>query len=305
MIGRAHWGCEEYCYGCKFRISNLGISNCHDYRHHTKVIITQTIPLINSGKLTGNFNSANSKYIYVGCSVLTAALLIVLTAIAYYKNKNRIKDSGNAVKNLKMSDLGDKLISYKDKVLEFAGQNGGIRFVKWKNEKENWGKRIQDLVQNIMLLVNGTMAIVFAEKWSGDNNPLLIINNKFRTSFSFTDNTSDVQRILETDRVDQFVDVLNFWIYLVNMLNAVVAFLIILLWFFTKTGDRATWIKLRLINACSMLGSIFLALGIYFCNLTTLNGNIYYSLIQYHLIVLKVYNFFQLPSYLPPILKIL
>jgi hypothetical protein len=120
------------------------------------------------------------------------------------------------------------------------------------------------------------MAIVFAEKWSGDNNPLLIINNKFRTSFSFTDNTSDVQRILETDRVDQFVDVLNFWIYLVNMFNAVVAFLIILLWFFTKTGDRATWIKLRLINACSMLGSIFLALAAiifttYFEDLVTLN----------------------------------
>ena len=220
--------------------------------------------MINSGRLTGNFKGENSKYIYIGCSVLTAALLIVLTAIAYHKNKNRIKDSSNAVKNLKMSDLGDKFISYKDKFLKFASNNGGIRFLKWKHEKENWGKRIQDLVQNTMLLVNGTMAIVFAEKWSGDNNPLLIINNKFRTSFSFTDNTSDVQRILETDRVDQFVDVLNFWIYLVNMLNAVVAFLIILLWVFTKTGDRATWIKLRLINACSMLGSIFLALGIYF-----------------------------------------
>ena len=230
------------------------------------MIITQTIPMINSGRLTGNFKGENSKYIYIGCSVLTAALLIVLTAIAYHKNKNRIKDSGNAVKNLTMSDFSDKVISYKDKMMEFATHNGGIRFVKWKNEKENWGKRIQDLVQNTMLLVNGTMAIVFAEKWSGDNNPLLIINNKFRTSFSFTDNTSDIQRIIETDRVDQFVDVLNFWIYLVNMLNAVVAFSIVLLWVLTKTGDRATWIKIRLINACSMLGSIFLALGIFFAN---------------------------------------
>ena len=78
--------------------------------------------MINSGRLTGNFKGENSKYIYIGCSVLTAALLIVLTAIAYHKNKNRIKDSGNAVKNLTMSDLSDKLISYKDKVLEFAAK---------------------------------------------------------------------------------------------------------------------------------------------------------------------------------------
>ena len=112
-----------------------------------------------------------------------------------------------------------------------------------------------------MLLVNAVMAVLFAENWSSDDNPLLIINNKFRTSFSFSDNSSTVQEILETRYVDEFVELLNFWVYLVNIFNATVALLIITSWIVTKTGDRGTWIKIRLLNACSMLGSIFIVLG--------------------------------------------
>ena len=262
VIGRAHWECDDYCYGCKFRLSNVGLSNCHDYQESFKVMFTQSIAEINSKQSSTSISNKTTIYISIGCSTVVALVLVLAIALAYQKNKKGNKERNFNIKPPKMSDIIDQLIVYKDKILKVAVENGGVRFLKWKEEKEGWGKRMQDLIQNLMLLVNGIMAVVFAEKWSGNDNPLLIINNKFRTSFSFSENTSSINSIMNTKPVDEFVDLLNFWIYLVNMFNGSASMLIIVAWLFTKTGDRGIWIKIRLFNACSMLGSIFIVLGI-------------------------------------------
>ena len=70
-----------------------------------------------------------------------------------------------------------------------------------------------------------------------------------------------LSRIMDTEHVVEFVDLLNFWTYSVNMVNGVFAFLLVLTWCLTKSGDRGMWIKARLFNACSMLGSIFIVLA--------------------------------------------
>ena len=260
IVGRAHWECEDYCYGCKFRLSNVGLSNCHDYRSDIKVIFTRSIDEI---KTEEALSHSNFKIIYmsVGCVVL--ALIIVASFVYYKKTQTQNKTQNqNMIPNL--SDVKESLKTYGHKFAKLLSNNAGFRFLAWKTETEPWRKRVQDIIQNVMLVVNAAMAVLFAEKWSSDDNPLLIINNKFRTSFSFSDNASNVQEIIETKHVDEFVELLNFWVYLVNIFNAVVAIIIITSWIFTKTGDRSTWIKLRLLNACSMLGSIFIVLGMNF-----------------------------------------
>ena len=269
VVGRAHWDCEDYCYGCKFRLSNVGLSNCHQHRHGIRVMFTQTIDEITSVDVPGPITNQNTIYISIGCSVVVITILVFVITFVYHKNRERIKDKTITLKKPEMSDIADYLISLKDSGMKFVCKTAGVRFLMWKTETEHWGKRMQDLIQNIMILANGIMAVVFAEKWNGNNNPLLIINNKFRTSFKFSDNTSafKTSEIMETKHVNEFVDVLNFWIYLVNMINGIVAFLIIVTWLFTKTGNRGTWIKIRLFNTCSMLGSIFIVFGIYLlCN---------------------------------------
>ena len=61
----------------------------------------------------------------------------------------------------------------------------GLRFKTWKIREES--KIIkEDVVQNIMLLANGVLAIVFAVEWNSDNNPLLIINNKFKSGINIS-----------------------------------------------------------------------------------------------------------------------
>ena len=257
IVGRAHWECDEYCYGCKFRLSNIGLSNCHDYRSDIKVIFTRSIEEIKTEK---TLSQTNSRIIYmsVGCAMFA---LIMVAIVMYYKKKvSQNKSEQNSIIP-KVSDVQESAKAYGQKITNCIAKNTGLRFLAWKTEPEPWRKRVQDIIQNVMLIVNAAMAVLFAEKWSSDENPLLIINNKFRTSFSFSDNASNVQEILETRYVDEFVELLNFWVYLVNIFNATVALIIIMSWIFTKTGDRSTWIKIRLLNACSMLGSIFIVLG--------------------------------------------
>ena len=257
IVGRAHWECDDYCYGCKFRLSSIGLSNCHDYRSDIKVIFTRSIEEI---KTEETLSQTNSRIIYmsVGCAMFA---LIVVAIVMYYKKKvSQNKSEQNSIIP-KVSDVQESAKAYGQKITNCIAKNTGLRFLAWKTETEPWRKRAQDIIQNVMLIVNAAMAVLFAEKWSSDENPLLIINNKFRTSFSFSDNASNVQEILETRYVDEFVELLNFWVYLVNIFNATVALIIIMSWIFTKTGDRSTWIKIRLLNACSMLGSIFIVLG--------------------------------------------
>ena len=257
IVGRAHWECDDYCYGCKFRLSNIGLSNCHDYRSDIKIIFTRSIEEIKTG-VTASLKGHKIIYILVGISVV----VVIFVAMALFYKK---KQSENKVQRQNIipsvSNVQDSVIEYRKKISNFVVKNIGFRFFAWKTEQDPWRKRLQDMIQNIMLLVNAVMAVLFAEKWNSDDNPLLIINNKFRTSFTFSGNSSDIQEIIETKYVDEFVELLNFWVYLVNIFNATVAILIIISWIFTKTGDRGTWTKIRLLNACSMLGSIFIVLG--------------------------------------------
>eukprot|EP00094_Tigriopus_californicus_P001374 TCALIF_01330-PA protein Name:"Protein of unknown function" AED:0.45 eAED:0.45 QI:50/0.5/0.33/0.66/0.5/0.33/3/0/1088 len=146
----------------------------------------------------------------------------------------------------------------------------GLRFLAW-NKFEM--KAIQeDVIQNVMLVINGVMAVVFAIEWNSDNNPLLTLHNKF------SDGVSISVDIFNTDKVADFTYRLNLLTYFVNITNAVLAFLIVITWSFTKTGSRTLWMKVRLLSSVLLLSSIFVVIAsvifsTYFDDLVTLEKN--------------------------------
>ena len=130
----------------------------------------------------------------------------------------------------------------------------------------------EDVIQNSMLLANGTLAIIFAFEWNSDNNPLLIINNKFKSGLSIS------MDIFTSLHMTNFADSLNFFTCLVNIINAILAFTIVLIWTFTTFGSRIAWMKIRLLSCASFLASIFVVLAsmiftTYFDHLLVLEKN--------------------------------
>eukprot|EP00095_Tigriopus_kingsejongensis_P007184 maker-scaffold3067_size10345-snap-gene-0.2 protein:Tk07184 transcript:maker-scaffold3067_size10345-snap-gene-0.2-mRNA-1 annotation:"predicted protein" len=84
--------------------------------------------------------------------------------------------------------------------------------------------------------------------------------------------------IFNTDKVAVFADRLNFLTYLVNFGNALVSFLIVVSWCFTKTGSRSSWMTARLLSSISLLASIFVVISAvifstYFDHLVELEEN--------------------------------
>ena len=143
----------------------------------------------------------------------------------------------------------------------------GIRFLTWTTMEKS--AIFEDVVQNLFLLTNGICAILFAFEWNSPNNPLLLFNTKISSKMGFGN------KILDMSPIETFSSKLNFWTYIVNLANGIVAVLLVLLWAFTKTGYRQQWTKLRLLSAIAMLASILLTIACvvfttYFDELVTL-----------------------------------
>ena len=67
--------------------------------------------------------------------------------------------------------------------------------------KSKMAKEVRDdLLQNCMLLANGALSITFAHEWNSDNNPLLIIHNKFQDGLTVS------VEMLDTTAVAVFAD---------------------------------------------------------------------------------------------------
>ena len=140
-----------------------------------------------------------------------------------------------------------------------------------------------------MLLSNGILAIVFAIEWNGIKNPLILIHNKFNPN-DVANNTSvnmsktlNLSDIFETRQMANFGDNLNFYTFWVNIVNSIIAFVIIIIWCVTIKGERSTWMKVRLVSCVSFLGAIFMVLALlifctYFDKLVVLKQNTEYFL---------------------------
>ena len=120
VIGRAHWQCDDYCYGCKFRLSNVGLSNCHDYRRDIKVIFTQTINEIKSDENVSSISNKSTIYMSIGLSALVTVIMVIALALAYKKNKTRMQEKNFTLTKPTMSDVHGSMIKYKYKIYNFV-----------------------------------------------------------------------------------------------------------------------------------------------------------------------------------------
>ena len=144
-----------------------------------KIIITKTIAKI----VQKEFVISDSKLIYVGIgSGFILISLVLISALIIYKKKHEIK----AKLKLNINDL--PTMDFKGrakKIYSYCQTIFGIRFKTWKIKDESKVIR-EDIIQNLMLLANGVLAIIFASEWNSDNNPLLIINNKFKSGINIS-----------------------------------------------------------------------------------------------------------------------
>ena len=93
-------------------------------------------------------------------------------------------------------DFKGRLESAQRNIKELLQKHFGIRFKKWIVQDKKMIK--DDVIQNVMLLANGILAIVFAIEWNSDNNPLLVIHNKFKSGLTISID------IFETNQVAHF-----------------------------------------------------------------------------------------------------
>ncbi len=211
----------------------------------------------------------NMIYMAVGTSLILVSLVILIVLIIYHK-KSGIKAKLAATLIHRKSDRIDmkgRFRSLVDKAKTTWSEHAGIRFKTW-NLSDTKSIR-EDVVQNVMLVANGILAIVFAVEWNSDNNPLLVIHHKFKNGFTIS------MDIFSTNSVADFASSLNFMTFLVNIINGTLSFAIVLAWCFTRTGERTSWIRVRLMSSASLLASIFVVIAAlifstYFDNLVVL-----------------------------------
>ena len=189
--------------------------------------------------------------------ILSATLvsLILLTAAVWWcfqtgkGGDRRIKIYWIKTKT-KSSELA-KCLGNKFKL--FIEAHLGLRFASWKTEEKR--NIFEDVVQNLFLLINGICAILFAFEWNSPNNPLLLFSTKISSKIGFG------SKILDMSPIDNFTNSLNYYTYLINLVNGGGAFLIVIVWCVTKEGSRSSWTKIRLFSSSMMLSTILLTIA--------------------------------------------
>ena len=106
------------------------------------------------------FTLSDNNMIYMGI----ALAFVLVSAILVNEKREKIKE--NIVNSWRQQgrDFKSQLKSCKEKVNSFLQKQFGNRFKIWKTQDPMQIK--DDVIQNIMLLSNGILAIVFAIEWN-------------------------------------------------------------------------------------------------------------------------------------------
>ena len=265
--------CDKDCAFCGFDMPGIGVGECQTLRRTSNALLTRSVVQIPSYILQEQEQEEVFFTVVLAASLSVALVFTILVAVAAVWCC-QTKKSGEKRINTYRSKLRDKakvLSDWLRKVFRsFFSQHIGIRFLLWReDEKKNI---FEDVVQNLLLLANGICAILFAFEWNSPNNPLFLFTTKLSTKVGIG------SEVLEMSDVLLFANNLNFWTYLCNIVNGVIAFIIILVWCLTKSGTREGWTKVRLFSSTMMLTSILLTIAClifttYFDDLVTLKSN--------------------------------
>ena len=175
FVKKAYWDCSAEsgnCYGCVFRNISGGLDNCLDYRGDIKIVFTKTIPEFKPIPIqTSTISDENLMYLGIGIALVLVTVILIL-AVIIHRKKDKIQDKMSTTWSNFRLDLQGRLKSSQKTMQEWLGHHFGIRFKHWKKQESK--VIVDDVSQNVMLLANGILAIVFAIEWNSDNNPLLV-----------------------------------------------------------------------------------------------------------------------------------
>ena len=212
-----------------------------------QVLFTKTIPEFKS-KIQPLIEDENHlTYMAIGLAAIFVTFTLI-TGLVIYKCRSKIKEKLQFTMNL---DLKGRLENGRKNLKTSMAKHFGMRISSWSEVQT----MKEDIIQNLMLIANGILAIIFAVNWNSDNNPLLIIHTKFQSV------NLEIEGIFSAEHVADFADSLNFYTCCVNVINAVIAFTIVILWSCTTTGTKAGWMKARLVSCGLLLASIFVVLA--------------------------------------------
>ena len=261
----ANWDCSEKCFGCLFRVNNVNLGTCHKYESKMQLVFSQTVHRKEASPEIVKTIKKNPEIIWISLGALAASIFVVVGAVLIWKKKSKLRalspspplpqegSSALPKDEHKKSDQNSKKTSIFLRGKNLVARNIGLRFLTWR--KADWKEIREDIIQNSLLLVNGSLAIIFALEWNSDNNPLLIIHNKFQDGLTVS------VKIFATDKVAEFASTLNYLTSSVNIGNAVLSYGIVLLWIFSKTGDRSVWMRARLLSSITLLVGIFVVIA--------------------------------------------
>jgi len=261
------------CTQCSFIVSDIVKGECRDYVEHSLMKYSKSeikIPQY----IFQEKEEEERVLITVLAVFLSVTLVLLILVIAACCWCMQIGKGGDRRIRRHWVKIKEKCSNCTncvgDKFMNFARAHIGLRFCSWKSEEKR--NIFEDVVQNLFLLINGICAILFAFEWNSPNNPLLLFSTKMSSKMGFG------SKILEMSAVQRFSSTLNFYTYMVNIINGAIAFLIVILWCFSKSGSRQRWTKLRLMSSSSMLSSILLTIACvifttYFDDLVQLKTN--------------------------------
>ena len=92
---------------------------------------------------------------------LTLVLVIILCVAVFYCKKNGRPVSAASLKaKVKTGSFPDLVRSLAGSMKAFFCRHFGIRFLSWKSDE--WKNIREDILQNVMVIINGALAINFA-----------------------------------------------------------------------------------------------------------------------------------------------
>ncbi len=287
-VAAANWDCAAECRDCTFNMVKKPKNKCLLYEEGVRIFFSNSMVVVEKSDDTDSESSSTrtkklgggSDMIYaaISCSIL-AVLVAIAIVIAWCKlKKAKSVMSASAIRPAQHGDITrpPSTPGYLATLRHLISIHCGNRFASLKKSESKDIR--EDILQNVLVLVNGILAIVFAFEWNSDNNPLLIIHNKFQSGFS----ASAGNDIFDTSAVASFAARLNLSTLIVNSASAALSFATVLIWCCTVSGSKSGWTRVRLSTSILLLAGIFVAIAsiifsTYFDELVVLHGGNNYS----------------------------
>jgi len=255
-LSRIKLECDQGCIHCGFDILGIRPGDCQLLRRSSKVMLARAQLQIPSYILQDQEEEEVILTVILAASLSVALVFSIIVGVAAIwccKTQKSGEKRFNKYRTLMVAGLASATAGFKKTLHRTFSKHLGVRFKLWATEEKK--EIFEDVVQNLLLLANGICAILFAFEWNSPNNPLYLFTTKLNSKAGLDSG------ILEMGDVIEFATKLNFWTYVCNIVNGIIAFLIILAWIITKTGAREAWTKARLLSSTMMLTSILLTIA--------------------------------------------